>query len=131
MRAVALQYLHMGKNRVFINEYGFVEIIVDGDQTLLSVQAMADKAQRLALRQRKKGEGAMILDNLLTMGEVTPEARNLVVKLGSTMDYDKLAMLGNGKVLRIGTNLMLKAMGRGNKVRYFEDFDNAVEWLHK
>ena len=119
----------MGNNRVFINEHDLVEIIVSGDQTVNSVQTMADKAQQLGMRQRQAGKGALVLDNLLGMGNVPPKARQRVVELAKTMDYDKLAMVGKGTVLRLGTNLMLQATGKGQRVRYFEDYDKAVEWL--
>lgn len=116
-------------NRVFINEHELVEIIVDGDQTVASVEAMADKALQFGRKQRKAGKRALILDNLLLMGAVPPEARRRVVELAKSMDYDKLAMVGKGTVLRLGTNLMLQATGKGSRVRYFEDYDRAVAWL--
>ena len=69
----------LGKNRVFITDNDLVEIIVNGDQTFASVQVMGDEALRLSLKQRKAGKRALILDNLLQMGAVPPEARKLVV----------------------------------------------------
>jgi UDP-N-acetylmuramyl pentapeptide synthase len=119
----------MINNRVFINEQGLIEIIVDGDQTVESVQAMADEALRMSLEQRNAGKRALILDNLLHMGNVPPEARRRVVELVKSMDYEKLAMVGKGTILRLGTNLMLQATSKGNRVKYFEDYDKAVLWL--
>jgi hypothetical protein len=119
----------MTNNRVFINEHDLIEIVVDGDQTVKSVQAMADKALQLASEQRKVGKRPLILDNLLHMGTVPPEARKRVVELAKSMEYDKLAMVGKGTVLRLGTNLMLQATGKGSRVKYFENYDKAVLWL--
>ena len=119
----------MGKNRVFINEYDVVEIIVNGDQTVESVHAMGDDTVRLAHAQLRAGKPVLILDNLLKMGTVPPEARRSVAELVRSNEYDKLAMLGKGTTLRLGANLLLRATGRGEQVRYFEDYTAAIYWL--
>jgi hypothetical protein len=119
----------MKKNKVFINDQGIVEIHVVGDQTVESVQAMGDEALQLARTQRKAGKPALLLDNLLEMGSVPAEARRLVVDLIKSDDYNKLAMLGKGHVLRFGANLMLQATGKGGRVRYFEDEPKCTAWL--
>jgi len=123
--------LAMQNNKVFLNSDGIVEIHVVGDQTVASVQAMGDTALALARAQREQHKPALILDNLLAMGTVPPEARKLVVDLVKSNDYEKLAMLGKGHVLRLGANLMLQATGKGSRVRYFEDETKCVAWLLK
>jgi len=117
------------QNRIFINEQGIIEILVVGDQTVESVQAMGDTATALARKQAAAGRPALLLDNLLQMGTVPAEARKLVVDLIKSTDYDKLAMLGTDPVLRFGANLMLQATGKGARVKYFEDRDKCVAWL--
>ena len=119
----------MRNNRVFINDQGVVEIRVVGDQTVDSVQVTGDRARELALQQREQGGPALILDNLLEMGQVPAEARKLVVELVKSSDYDKLAMLGSGGALRFGANLMLQATGRGSRVKYFDDAEKCMAWL--
>jgi hypothetical protein len=122
----------MPKNKVFINEDSLVEIQVIGDQTVESVKAMGEQALQLSLKQRAAGKRALILDNLLQMGShVPPEARKTVVELIKSYDYDKLAMLGKGGVLRFGANLMLQATGKGARVKYFDDREKCVAWLLK
>jgi len=106
-----------------------VEIMVVGNQTMESVQAMGEQAIELAEAQRAAGKPSVILDNLLRMGIVPPEARKLVVDLIKSNEYDKLAMLGSDTVLRFGANLMLQATGKGSRVKYFEDRDKCVAWL--
>ena len=119
----------MKGNRVFINDDGIIEIVVNGDQTVDSVQAMGDEALALAQVLQKKGKAALILDNLLLMGSVPPEARHLVAELVKSYDYDRLAMLGHGTALRLGANLILQATGKGSRVKYFEDRGKATAWL--
>lgn len=121
--------MHESKNKVFLNSNGLIEIIVNGDQTVASVQAMGDEAERLCIKQHENNKKALVLDNLLQIGEVPQEARQLVVRLAKTMEYDKLAMVGNGTILRLGANLMLQATRRADKVKYFDDYDKATDWL--
>jgi UDP-N-acetylmuramyl pentapeptide synthase len=116
-------------NQVFINKHGVIEIKVCGDQTVSSVQAMGDEAIRLATKIRQSHQPALILDNLLEMGEVPVEARKRVAELVKSSDYDKLAMLGSGTLLKLGANLILQATGRGAHVRYFDNRTEAIDWL--
>lgn len=118
-----------GKNKVFLNDYGIVEIIVYGDQTPGSVTKLADDAEALIAKQRKNNKPALILDNLILLGKATPEARKVVVERGKSIDYDRLAFLGNDTLLRLASNLILTAIGKGNKVKYFDDYGLAVGWL--
>ena len=116
-------------NKVILNDEGIIEIQVVGGQDVASVMAMGEKVKHLAASQRAAQESVLVLDDILAMGEVPPDARKMVVDLGKTTDYDRLAMLGKGGILRIGANLMLSATGRGDKVKYFDDRAQAVAWL--
>jgi len=120
----------LGKNKVRLNDQGIIEILVNGDQTVDSVQAMADRATELGDVQQSAGKRILILDNLTMIGAVPPDARKRVVELAKSLPYDKLAMLGKGTAIRLGANLMLQATGRGRYVKYFDDYDKATRWLH-
>ena len=117
------------QNKVFLSRRGIVEIQVIGDQTVKSVQAMGDEAFRLCREQQSAGKPALILDNLLQIGNVPPEGRKLVVELVKSNQYDKLAMVGSSPLIRFGANLMLHATGKGAQVRYFDNYDAAEAWL--
>lgn len=119
----------MDGNRVFINKHGLIEIKVRGDQTIASVQDMGNEAMSLARRARKQKKPALILDNLLEIGDVPVEARHRVAELVKSSDYDKLAMLGSGVLIKLGANLILQATGRGKQVRYFDSRTAAIRWL--
>jgi hypothetical protein len=119
----------MAGNKVFINQDGLIEIVVAGDQTFESVQAMGEKVLEIARQLHADGKPALLLDNLLLVGQVPTEARQLVVTLVKSSDYDKLAMVGKGTAMRLGANLMLQATGRGKKVKYFDDRAKAEYWL--
>jgi hypothetical protein len=119
----------MTNNKVFFNQNDIIEIIVDGDQTVESVMAMADEAEELLAQRKDQGKPTLVLDNLLRIGNVPPEARKKVVERAKTLEYDKLAFVGKGRVLRFGSNLILQAIGKGDKLKYFDDYDAAIAWL--
>ncbi|HSW66243.1 MAG TPA: STAS/SEC14 domain-containing protein [Bacillota bacterium] len=117
-------------NRVFLNQ-DIIEIMVVGDQTVASVERMGRDTSRLLAEQRQAGKSCLVLDNVLEIGQVGVDARKLVVDLARRFDYDRLALLGKGSLLRLGANLMLRATGKAYKMRYFDDRAAALKWLHK
>lgn len=116
-------------NKVFINKSDIVECQVIGNQTVQSVEKMGQEIKSSLLELKTLHKPLLLLDDIRRMGEVPPGARNVVISLGKTLTYDRLAMVGNGGLLRFGANLLLRAMGRSRKVRYFTDYDVAVSWL--
>lgn len=107
-----------------------VYIYVIGDQTAASVAAMGKDVSRLLKKLDTQGKPGLVLDDITLLGNTDMQARRGVVELAKSLPYKKAAMLGDGSVvMRVGTNLLLKAMGKGDSVRYFEDHDLAIAWL--
>lgn len=116
-------------NKVFINSQNIIEIIVDGDQSVSSVKRMGDEALTLGDVMRQQHRSVLLLDNLLRKGTVPAEARKLVVELIRSHDFDKLAMVGSGGILKLGANLILQASGKSSRVKYFDNYELATKWL--
>ena len=116
-------------NKVFVNQYDIIEIVVSGDQTVDAVDDMAKRSYELVDSQHQSGKPALLLNNLLTMGDIPPEARKLVVKYARTRRSDKFAIVGKGETFRFTANLLLQAMRRDKSAKYFDDYDEAVKWL--
>jgi len=119
----------MQDNRVFITSDQIIEIQVVGDQTIDSIHSMGQAVQRLSKKQRAKGLPVLIIDNVLRIGTVTPEARKQVAEWGKMLDFDKLAMVGSGSILRLGAHLMLRAVDKRDQLKYFESYQTAADWL--
>jgi hypothetical protein len=116
-------------NKVYVNPDGLLEIWVIGDQTEETVREMGEKLVYFAEQLRSQGRPVLVLDNLIKMGNTTSEARREVARIAKALDYDRAAMVGDGSVLmRYGTNLMLRAIGRSN-ARYFGNMETARKWL--
>jgi hypothetical protein len=119
----------MANNHVFLNGEEIIEIVTEGSQTVASIEHMGREVDNLITEQKASGKPALILDNLLQLGPVEADGRKLVVELAKQLDYDRAAMLGKGGIMRLGTNLMLRAVGKSYKLRYFDDRAKAVAWL--
>jgi len=116
-------------NRVLLNQDNIIVIEVVGDQTPASVELMGRQTDLLLTELKTLGKPGLILDDLMQIGAVGADARKVVVELGEWLDYDKLAMLGKGGIMKLGANLMLRATGRSYKLRYFDDRQKAINWL--
>jgi len=120
----------MPKNKVFLNDDDIVEIHVVGDQTQASVLAMGKLAEDLLKELAQKKQPALILDDITQMGKTDTPARQAVQKLSGLLPFQKTAMLGDGgPVMRYGTQILLSAIGMGDRIKYFEDRDEAIRWL--
>lgn len=116
-------------NQVYLHDKGYIHVSVVGDQTAESVKAMGDQVKVLLGRLKEQHKPMLIFDDITTIGHTDIPARRTVAELAQTLNFDRVAMVGDGSTLmRVGTNLMLKAIGRSN-IRYFDDRDKAVEWL--
>ena len=124
-----LLYKYMANNEVYLNAHGIVEFVVRGDQTPASINRMADDADILMQQQRTAGKPAVMLDNLIEMGKVSYAGRRAVVQRAKDIDYDKLAFVINDAVIRLAAGLIVRAIGKGDKVRYFASYDDAIKWL--
>src|SRR5207249_4981277 len=99
----------------YIDPDGLLQIWVVGDQTAESVREMGEKLTFYTQKLREEHKPVFVLDNLINMGRTTSEARREVARIARTLDFDHGAMVGDGSALmRYGTNLMLRAIGRSN-----------------
>lgn len=122
----------MSQNQVFINDSNVIEIHVVGDQTASSVEAMGKQAEALLAELADKQLPGLILDDITQMGRTDTPARQTVSHLARSLPFARTAMIGDGGVtMKYGTQLLLQAIGMGSKIKYFEDREAALRWLHQ
>ncbi len=117
------------ENNVFINDDDVIEIQVSGDQTKHTVATMGEKIERCIQQLKLEAKPALLLDDVRTIQKVTTSGRSAVVELGKKLSYDKLAFLGRPGIMRLGANLIFRAIGKSGQMHYFEDRDKAIKWL--
>ncbi len=116
-------------NEVFLNDDGIIEVHATGVQTEASVRSLVSDVEHLGNSCRHDDHPVLVLDNIQRMGDISEAGRKVVVEFGKSSIYDKLAMVGSGVFLRLGANLLIGAIGKESKVRYFEDEAAATRWL--
>jgi hypothetical protein len=116
------------QNRVQLKD-GIIHIEVVGDQTGPSVEAMGRETTNIIVQLRQVGKPVLILDNVQGIGKADMAAVRAVAVLGRILDYDKVAMVGDGSAaLRTGINLLLRTIAQPN-TKYFADLSEAEIWL--
>lgn len=116
-------------NKVFLNDDDIIEIHVVGNQNAASIDLMGRDIRGKLITLRARSKPCLVLDDLREMGTVDGPGRKLVVELAKHLDYDRLAMLGKPGILKLGANLMLRAVGRAGSIRYFDNETEAFTWL--
>lgn len=117
-------------NSVVLGDDGIILIKVEGDQTEESVNVMGRQVEACLAKLAEQNKPGLVIDDITKLGATNIPARQTVAMYARTLPYKKLAMLGDGNTaMRVGTNLLLKAIGMGSKVKYFEDRAEATKWL--
>ena len=118
-------------NHVFLHPNGYIEVQTIGIQSTDSVVAMGSQIAELAKKLRAEGKKVYVLDNLQQLALKQPgEVPKAVAAEANRLDFDKVAMLGtNNRMLKYGTNFILRAVGKMEKMKYFTDRVEAERWF--
>jgi hypothetical protein len=121
---------HMHKNKVFLNRDDIIEVKVIGNQTSDTIIDMAHQIDELLGELNAQNKLGLVLDDVSELGKTDTAARQALRDVARQLPYDKVAMFGNvNPIMRTGTTLLLQAIGMGQKIKYFEDRDQAISWL--
>lgn len=117
-------------NSVILRTDGIIEVKVVGDQNAKTVTHMGAAIEKLIRQQQKANLAVLVFDDIRQMGKTDSGARGVLAQLSRQLDFDRLAMLGDGSMLmRHGTNFIIRAIGKGNSIHYFDDEQTAMRWL--
>ena len=64
-----------------------------------------------------------------TIHPLSPKARKAYESLGRFNNIDKAAVVGKSLFLEITVNLIVQTLGRGGNFKWFENIDEARQWL--
>jgi UDP-N-acetylmuramyl pentapeptide synthase len=121
----------MAKNNFLLHDTGIIEIITTGDRTASLIQNSAKKIFEFTASLRKEGKPVLILNDISQMGELPPEAHKIFADISRAADYDRFALVGNDNIMRLGANLIAQAIGKSDKLKYFDSHDAAMAWLQE
>ncbi|HJZ05002.1 hypothetical protein A2634_01760 [Candidatus Amesbacteria bacterium RIFCSPHIGHO2_01_FULL_48_32] len=116
-------------NQVFLGEDGFIHNIVQGDQDATAAQYIHDQTVKLASQLSVSNRPIKILSDLTDIGKVDSNARRIASNIIQETEVNKVAIFGGNRLMRHMVNLVIKATGKTDRVRYFDAFDQAISWL--
>jgi hypothetical protein len=118
---------NMKDHKIWIDEDGIIRCVFSDVYMNEDVEDMIEGIVQIS----KKGEQAMVIIDLKKTKTSTSSARRIIVESikADPEIYHKLALLGSSAKNKVLANFIIRASGRGDKVRYFESEEEALRWL--
>lgn len=116
-------------NRIFLNPDGYIEVVIEGDQTHMSFQRLHyDAADMMELLQ-KQGKEQLGLIDVSKEGDFSPDSNKAAMQILESLPYDRLAIFGVNKVRTAVASAIILAMGKSHNTKLFVDRQSALDWL--
>jgi hypothetical protein len=112
-----------------VDDGGLIRASINGTHDKRQAQQIISEINVLIAEREKK---AKILIDMTNTGRPTYEARkihaiNLKIQANH---FNKAALYGASAMNRVLANFIIKASGRGDKIRFFNTHSEAIKWLN-
>lgn len=121
-------------NKIFIGKEGFIHVIYEGDQNYDSIKEISEKVIQMCLALRGQAKPVRVLSDYSKIGHSDSGSRKAAFEeltKNTGREYDKVALFGKSIYYTVAANLIIKASGKGIKVKVFTNKKNAEKWLKK
>jgi hypothetical protein len=109
---------------------GVIELVQTGYQTMESSMQFTSQIDDLVRQRRAAKEPALILADISGITGHDAKVRDMAHDMLKS-DFDKMALITAANITaRLIGNWLVKIVGVGERVQFFEDRDKALEWLH-
>jgi hypothetical protein len=116
-------------NRIFYNPEGYVEVVIEGEQSYMSFANLGPTALDIIDDLQKKGKQRLGLIDISKQLNFNPDSNRAAMEILESFNYDRLAIFGAGRVLSEVTKAIILAMGKNNNTKVFNDRESAIAWL--
>lgn len=116
-------------NKIFLNPEGYVEVVMDGEQTFMTIDNMKYDAIDMLGQLQKEGKPRLGLIDLTKQANYTPDTNKAAMSNLEALNYEKVAMFGASTLLTEVSKALILAMGRSNNTKIFKTREEAVKWL--
>jgi hypothetical protein len=117
-------------NRIFYNqEAGYIEVIIEGDQTYMSFENLKGDAGDILEELQKAGKRRLGLMDITKQGNYTADTNKAAMEILESLNYEKLAIFGGGKFLNEVSKAIILAMGKTANTKIFASREEAIAWL--
>lgn len=118
----------MGNYKAWVDKEGYIRAEIIGEHDKDNAEKIIKEINELIKEREKDG---LVLIDMTRTGRPTSKARKLHANNMKTQakHFKKAALFGASTMNRVMANFIIKASGRGDKVRYFTTEENAIKWL--
>jgi hypothetical protein len=118
------------KNKVFINPDDKInEVILIGDQTSEMIDEVLTETMRLDIELMRLHGRVVTLFDLREIGNFDDLVVKSALRGMKTINFDKVAIVGATHISKNVLQPIILLSGKQEKVLFFDDRDEAVEWL--
>jgi hypothetical protein len=118
----------MGEYKVWVDSEGIIRGKIIGDHTKEDAIEIIKELQNHFLKD--KGNLLAIIDMSETNRPSSGSRKVHAMNLKNNHDlFKKAAFFGASVMNRVLANFIIKASGKGDKVRYFDTQQEAIQWL--
>jgi hypothetical protein len=118
-------------NRISLNQDGYIEATIEGDQTKMSFEHLHVAAEEMLDLLQEQGKRRLGLIDVTKQGKFSTDSNKEAMLILEKLPYDKLAIFGANKVIAPVTNAIILAMGKSDNTRLFGDRQTALAWLQE
>ena len=117
----------MASHKLWVDKEKIINIQLIGSHDKENAESIIEEINELI----SKNPNCLILIDMDKIVRPTSQARKLHaqnMRLQANY-FKKTAIYGGNTLNRVIANFIIKASGRGDKVKYFRTRENAIEWL--
>lgn len=116
-------------NRIFYNPQGFIEVMVEGDQTYMSFENLLPDAAIFLEKLQEEGKPRLGLIDVSKQGAFSVDSNRSAMGTLESLNYERVAIFGAKNILYEVTKAIILAMGKSSNTKIFKDRESAVKWL--
>ncbi len=116
-------------NKISLNPDGYVEVIMDGEQSYITIDSMRYDAVDMLGQLQSENKPRLGLIDLTKQSNYTTDTNKAAMKTLESLTYEKVALFGANTFLTDVVKAIILAMGRTETTKIFKDRESALAWL--
>jgi hypothetical protein len=116
-------------NIVSLHPGGYIEVLVKGPQSYLSFDLIKRDVQQLTNKLQFENKPVLGLVDLTEMTGFNTGSNKAALEILEAVPYTKVALFGGNSAISTVTDLVIQAIGKGDRTRLFKDKESALAWL--
>jgi len=116
-------------NKISLNPDGYVEVIMDGEQSYMTIDSMRYDAVDMLSQLQSENKPRLGLIDLTKQSNYTTDTNKAAMKTLESLTYEKVALFGANTFLTDVVKAIILAMGRTETTKIFKDRESAIAWL--